>query len=69
MSATPDYWYWQPGQVLETTKSQNGRRVPATTTVDEVVKGRSTLVANGAMTVREWLDEARELWRRDHPNG
>lgn len=62
----PDWWGWASGMTLETTKKKGQQRVPASVTVDEVVRGRSDLVKNGSMTVDEWLDEARVLWTRDH---
>ena len=67
MTTKPDFWNWRSGMVLETTERSGNRRVPATVTVDEVIKGRSDLVKNGTLTVSEWLSEARDLWQRDHP--
>lgn len=66
MTTKPDFWTWRAGMVLDTTERNGNRRVPATVSVDEVVKGRSDLVKNGQLTVDEWLNEARELWTRDH---
>ena len=68
MADPPDYWHWKSGQILPSREKKNGKWVDTTITVDEVIERRSDFVRRGVMEVDEWLDEARELWRRDHPD-
>ena len=64
----PDYWNWKAGQgVAVRVRDKRGVESEEVRSVNDIIIGRSDLVRNGLMSVDEWLNEARRLWRRDHP--